>query len=390
MVRKIIAMGGGGFSMEPENTLLDEFVRDATRKERPAICFVPTASHDAEGYIERFHRAFAQLGCETTDLRLWTAGNAEIGERIDAADAFYVGGGNTRDLLEKWRETGVAERLRAAYDAGKVMAGISAGSLCWFEAGVTDSYGGLSRLDGLGWLAGSNCVHYDGEVARRPAYRTLVKEGLPAGYACDDGVAVVFENEAFKQAVSSRPDARAYRVETHDETAIEPEFLGRNKALVVRRAGLEDIAGINAARQRSIREVCASHYTETQTTAWSRPIDASELAVRMKKDAYWVVTMSGRVEGFATLILSAEDEMVAEIKGLYLTPTATGRGLGKRLMTGVERQTLENKRRILRLKSTLNAVPFYESRGFVVAGAMESHERHGPPIAYVPMLKTLT
>jgi peptidase E len=222
-VRTIVAMGGGGFSMEPDNPLLDRFVLDLARGAarragrdvaRPRICFLPTASGDAEGYIERFHEAFDAIA-EAAHLALFERTVSDVAGFIGDQDAIYVGGGNTENMLAIWRIHDVDRALRAAWERGVVMAGLSAGSLCWFESGTTDSYGPeLSMLGGgLGFLAGSHCPHYDGEPGRRPLFHRLIGEGrLPAGYAADDGAALVFRGTTLEACVSSRPAAACYHV----------------------------------------------------------------------------------------------------------------------------------------------------------------------------------
>ncbi len=237
MTRWIVAMGGGGFSMEPENPLLDDALLDLVRRargvDRPRICFIGTASGDTEGYISGFHAAF-DATAEASHLGLFERTVVDIAGFIGTQDAIYVGGGNTANMLAIWRVHGVDRALRDAYEAGVVMAGLSAGSLCWFEGGTTDSFGpSLAPIhDGLGFLPGSHCPHYDGEPGRRPLYQRLVAEGgLPSGYAADDGAALVFRDEELHAVVASRPDARAYRVEaaaggTVIETALETRYLG--------------------------------------------------------------------------------------------------------------------------------------------------------------------
>jgi peptidase E len=221
-------MGGGGFSMEPDNPLLDLFIVELARAAaeragrdgaRPRICFLPTASGDAEGYIASFHAAFDDLG-EASHLGLFSRTVSDIAGFIGSQDAIYVGGGNTENMLAIWRLHGVDRALRTAWERGVVMAGLSAGSLCWFEFGTTDSYGPeLSILEGgLGFLAGSHCPHYDGEPGRRPLYHRLIGEGrLPPGFAADDGAALVFRGEELAESVSSRPAAGCYRVERHPD-----------------------------------------------------------------------------------------------------------------------------------------------------------------------------
>lgn len=235
-VRTIVAMGGGGFSMEPEDPLLDLFIVDLARPAaeragrdaaRPRICFLPTASGDAEGYIASFHAAFESVA-EASHLALFSRTVGDIAGFIGSQDAIYVGGGNTENMLAIWRLHGADRALRAAWDRGVVMAGLSAGSLCWFEAGTTDAYGpALSIFEsGLGFLTGSHCPHYDGEERRRALYQRLIADGrLPAGYAADDGAALVFRGTTLDECVSSRPAAAAYRVERLSDGSVRESRL---------------------------------------------------------------------------------------------------------------------------------------------------------------------
>ncbi len=224
-------MGGGGFSAEPDNPLLDDAVLDLARgargRDRPRVCFVGTASGDADSYIATFYAAFARRS-EASHLALFVRTVTDIEAFLLDQDVIYVGGGNTENMLAVWRIHGVDQALRRAWEAGVVMTGLSAGSLCWFEAGTTNSYGlDLAPLHGgLGFVAGSHCPHYDGEPQRRPLYQRLVAaRDLPAGYAADDGAALVFRDGVLQEVVASRPEARAYRVEPgEDGTAIETEL----------------------------------------------------------------------------------------------------------------------------------------------------------------------
>jgi dipeptidase E len=229
--RFIVAMGGGGFSMEPDNPLLDDHILDLARttrgRQRPRVCFLATASGDTPGYIADFYAAMARRS-EASHLSLFVRTVDDIERHLLDQDVIYVGGGNTENMLAVWRVHGVDRALRAAWESGVVLAGLSAGSLCWFETGTTDSYGaGLAPLSsGLGFLPGSHAPHYDGESTRRPHYQKLIAHGaLPAGYAADDGVALVFRGTALDEVVASRPGARAYRVERGpDGRAIETEL----------------------------------------------------------------------------------------------------------------------------------------------------------------------
>src|SRR4051794_36618369 len=168
----IVAMGGGGFSSEPENPLLDDFVLSLAGVDGPRVCFLPTASGDAPTYVANFYDAFAAKASPTW-LPLFTRRDADIGRVVAEQDVIYVGGGNTENLLAIWRVHGLDRVLREAWQRGTVLAGLSAGAICWFEAGVTDSFGAqLGPLrDGLGFLPGAFCPHYDTEILRRARVR---------------------------------------------------------------------------------------------------------------------------------------------------------------------------------------------------------------------------
>jgi peptidase E len=220
-ISQIIALGGGGFLME-ENPALDEYVLAQARAPRPAVAFVPTASGDDDFSVERFYAAFSRFSCRPSHLRLFHR-TPDLREYLLAQDVIYVGGGNTKSMLGVWREWGLPELLREAWAAGVVLAGVSAGAICWFEQGLTDSYAGALRpLQGLGFLAGSCCPHYDGEAERRPTYHDLVRTGeLLPGLAIDDGVAVHFVDGEIHRVVASRRGVTAYRVQRSDGSAQE-------------------------------------------------------------------------------------------------------------------------------------------------------------------------
>ena len=228
---QIIAMGGGGFSTEPDNLLLERYILRQSAKADPAICFLPQASGENSDYIVRFYSAFSRLPCRPSHLSLFKPPAADLESFILEKDILYVGGGNTRSMLALWRQWELDRILRRAWRAGVVLSGVSAGSICWFEQGVTDSIpGSLTPLACLGFLPGSNCPHYDGEIERRPAYHRLIREGLlQPGYAADDGVGLHFRGTRLDRIVSSRPRASAYWVELQSgdvvETALQPDYL---------------------------------------------------------------------------------------------------------------------------------------------------------------------
>jgi peptidase E len=229
---QIIAMGGGGFSMEPGNALLDDYVLAQSRSPKPRICFLGTASGDAAGYVEKFYAAFSQQRSEPTHLNLFVTPPVDLAKLVARQHIFYVGGGNTRNLLLLWREWGLDRLLKNRWRQGAVMCGLSAGSICWFDSGVSDSVSReLRPIRALGWLSGSHCPHYDGEAERRPAYHAMIANGeLPAGYAADDSAALHFVGRRLHRVVSSRPRAKAYRVSRSRgevvERELEVEYLG--------------------------------------------------------------------------------------------------------------------------------------------------------------------
>jgi dipeptidase E len=210
---QIIAIGGGGFS-EGSEPGLDHYVLEHSRRATPRIGFIGTASGDAENYLLKFYARFAKLDCRpghlplfrrTPDLEAWVLGQ----------DVIYVGGGNTKSMLAVWEGWGLASLLSRAGEAGTILTGISAGAICWFDFGVTDSASGnLAPMACLGFVSGSCCPHYSGEVERRPSYERMVQsEELPAGFAIDDGAAIHFVDGLAKRVVVGRATAHAFRVE---------------------------------------------------------------------------------------------------------------------------------------------------------------------------------
>jgi peptidase E len=232
---QIVALGGGGFSMESEGSLLDDFVLSLLDAPRPRVCFLPTASGDADHYVVRFYRRFGSCS-DASHLSLFRRDQGTRGVEDDLAahilsqDLIYVGGGNLVSMLGAWRAHGLDTILRRAWRRGIVMCGPSAGSLCWFEQALSAFHGAPRPARGLGLLPYSNCVHYDAEPARRGEYNRFVASGVLPGFAVEDGVALHFRGTVLEQVVSSRRDGRAYLIEPHGggvhETAMTARFLG--------------------------------------------------------------------------------------------------------------------------------------------------------------------
>ena len=211
--RQIIAIGGGGLSSDPNDLVLDRYVLAQAGVPEPKVAFVPTASGDADSYLVRFYAAFSGLRCRPSCLPLFRR-TPELRTYLLAQNIIYVGGGNTKSMLAVWREWGLPELLQEAWTSGIVLAGVSAGAICWFEQGVTDAFADRLRvLPCLGLLPGSCCPHYDGEVERRPTYHELLQRGeIKPGIGIDNHVGVHFLDTEIHQVVSSRQGATAYRV----------------------------------------------------------------------------------------------------------------------------------------------------------------------------------
>ena len=225
MTGQILAMGGG--DVVSPSSQLDDYLLELSGKPRPRIGFLPTAGGEQPEGIQRFHDAFAGRECEPSHLELFGMPERPW-EWVLAQDAVYVCGGNTANALALWRVHGVDRALRELWERGGVLGGWSAGGICWFQDGLTDSFGPALRAldDGLGFLAGSFCPHYDGEPERRPTFTRLVADGvLPAGLAADDDAAILFEGTEFREVVSQREGARGYRVGIGGEEPLEARAL---------------------------------------------------------------------------------------------------------------------------------------------------------------------
>ena len=225
MAGHIVAIGG--VSPDADDSALDRFVLEVAGVAKPRVCFLPTASGDAVGYIDTFYRLFPRSVCEPTHLTLFSPPLGPPAEILADQDVIYVGGGSTPNLLAIWRLHGIDDMLHRAWRRGAVLCGVSAGSMCWFDSGLTDAMGTeLAPLhNALGFLPGSNCAHYDSDPRRRDAYHRLIADAtLPGGYAADDGAALHFADTALVNVVCSRPTAAAYRVERSGNSVREDKL----------------------------------------------------------------------------------------------------------------------------------------------------------------------
>ena len=220
--------------MEPDNLALDRYILSLWRNSdrEPRICFIPTASGDSADYINRFYSAFEKLPCRPTHLTLTGLLTADPMAAIKENEIFYIGGGNTPEMLAIWQRYRLDEALREAWEAGKILCGISAGAICWFEQAISDSVveGELHPLNCLGFLPGTGCPHYDEPGRRETFHWCLAKGDVSAGYGIDNSAALHFEGTTLVNVVTSRPGAYAYHVALVNGEVIET---------VVRTAGME-------------------------------------------------------------------------------------------------------------------------------------------------------
>jgi peptidase E len=256
--RMIFAMGGGGFTMEPANPLLDDYVLALAQARRPRVLFLPTASGDTLDQMNAFQARFAGRPCIPEQLSLFRLHGAmrPLEEIVLAQDIIYVGGGSMRNLLAIWRAHELDRMLMEAWRRGTVLAGLSAGAMCWFEGGITRSGGPPEPIAGTGLLKGSLTVHADGEPERLPVWLESVRAGmLPGGWALDDGVGLLFRGRELTRAVASRPGARAERADAVEgelvRRQLHVELLGAGTPGVVRR---EDEAVMELRRVRQLRD----------------------------------------------------------------------------------------------------------------------------------------
>jgi peptidase E len=259
--RRIMAMGGGGFTMQERSPALDGLVLSLSRRAVPKICFLPTASGDPREQVTRFYERFREWRCEPSILSLFNLGR----DRIDpvahllAQDAIYVGGGSMRNMLAIWREHGIDAAMQEAWTRGVVLAGLSAGAMCWFQGGISLSGGAPEAVRGIGLLEGSLSVHLDGEAERMPAFREAVAAGdLPPGYAADDGAALLYVGTRLHDCLCSHRGARVVRVIPDgtggvDETEVPVRLLAGAQDSALPQAdgsGVAELRALRAGRNR--------------------------------------------------------------------------------------------------------------------------------------------
>ena len=185
--RNIVAIGGGGFGRSLGSLKIEKYIISLINKKRPKICFIPTASGDSSLYKLNFYRAFSKLDCITSHIDFFSR-TENLEEKVLTQDIIYVGGGNTKSMLDVWKEWNLHEILRNAYEKGIIMSGVSAGAICWFDKGITDSYAEeLSIIDCLGIVEGIACPHFDEEKEREPYVNDVINREIINSFICIEG-----------------------------------------------------------------------------------------------------------------------------------------------------------------------------------------------------------
>ena len=245
---------------------------ERSRAPSPKVLFVPTASGDSESYVASFYRAMEGRDCAATHLTLFHRTVGDLDSYAREQDVIVVGGGNTANMLAIWRVHGLDRALRAAYEDGVLLTGESAGCNCWFEDSIVDSFGPLARLrDGLGYLKGSACPHYDSQEERRPTYSREVAAGMPPGIALEDGVAALYEDERLVEVVTAREGGRVFWVDASGERALNARSIARSREEIA-----AEIVAMAEADQR-MRAAAAD-----QVAVWDKNVDLRNTA-RMRE-----------------------------------------------------------------------------------------------------------
>ena len=229
-MKQIISIGGGGFGRSLGELRIEKYIINQCKSSKPKICFIPTATGDDSGYINNFYRAFNTLDCIPSDISFFKR-TIDLREHILNQDIIFVGGGNTKSMLAVWREWGLDIILREAYIKGIIMSGVSAGAICWFDKGITDSWShDLAIMDCLGFVNGTCCPHYDEEPNRRPfVKKELVNKNIDSCISIEGFNALHLINDKPEYSVSFKNDNNSYNVILQNGSVIEDQIDGVKK-----------------------------------------------------------------------------------------------------------------------------------------------------------------
>ena len=212
-MRQVIAIGGGGFGRTQNSNHIEQYILDQAQTNTPNICFIPTATGDTDPYIVNYYSVFSKLECNPTHISFFKR-TIDLKEHILNQDVIFVGGGNTKSMLAVWRDWGLDTILKEAYNQGCVMSGVSAGAICWFEKGLTDSWADqLRMIPCMNFIPGSCAPHYDEEPERRPATKKLLEDGsIEFMYGIEGGSALHFKNEKPELVIRFSKNKKPYKV----------------------------------------------------------------------------------------------------------------------------------------------------------------------------------
>jgi len=225
MTKQIIAIGGGGFGRDPSKGLIEDYILRQSKNKKPNICFIPTATGDNEEYKENYYSTFSKLDCNPTHLDFFKR-TPDLESVIEDQDVIFVGGGNTKSMLAVWKEWGLDIVLKSAYESGVVMSGVSAGAICWFEKGITDSWSNdLRIMDCLGFIQGNCCPHYDEENERRPAVaKFLLEQHINSCIAIEGECAIHMKDGKVFSSVAFCKEKNSYSVSLKNNKVIETQL----------------------------------------------------------------------------------------------------------------------------------------------------------------------
>ena len=221
----IIAIGGGGFGRNPKHNLVEKYILKQSNVKKPNILFIPTASAEDKSYIVNFYSCFSRLECSPSHITFFQR-TPRLDSLVNKADVIYVGGGNTKSMLAVWKEWKLDKLLLKAYQNGKILCGVSAGAICWFEQGITDSWASnLNAMDCLGFIDGMACPHYQEEKDRRPSvYKLLKNKNAIPGYSIDGGAAVHFKKGEYYKSLQFYSNSNVYKVSLVDGNVNESQL----------------------------------------------------------------------------------------------------------------------------------------------------------------------
>ena len=224
-MRQVIAIGGGGFGRTQKSHLIEQYILDQSIREKPNICFIPTATGDLDPYVVNFYTVFSKLNCNPSHISFFKR-TIDLEEHILNQDVIFVGGGNTKSMLAVWKDWGLDLILKKAYDQGAVMSGVSAGAICWFEQGLTDSWASeLKMMPCMNFISGNCAPHYDEEPQRRPATKKLLQDNaISFMYGIEGGAALHFINEQPEKTVRFQKNKHSYNVTLKDSTVSEKPY----------------------------------------------------------------------------------------------------------------------------------------------------------------------